>query len=96
MTSILINTKPTEFSNLGEQEAEAREALNNTYSSLSDATMFALTNAEQALGKTRMTFIEGEPEMKYEIVNSTNSFRLSIRSAVSLNRLIRSINCSNM
>jgi hypothetical protein len=66
MTSILINTKPTEFSNLGEQEAEAREALNNTYSSLSDATMFTLTNAEQALGKTRMTFIEGEPEMKYE------------------------------
>ena len=66
MTSILVNTKPTEFSNLGEQEAEAREALNNTYSSLADATMFTLTNAEQALGKTRMTFIEGEPEMKYE------------------------------
>ena len=28
--------------------------------------MFTLTNAEMALGKTRMTFVEGEKEMKYE------------------------------
>lgn len=66
MTSILVNTKPTEFSSLGDQEAEAREALKNTFSSLADATMFTLTNAEMALGKTRMTFVEGEKEMKYE------------------------------
>lgn len=66
MTSILVNTKPTEFSKLGDQEAEAREALKNTFSSLADATMFSLTNAEMALGKTRMTFVEGENEMKYE------------------------------
>ena len=66
MTSILVNTKPTEFSSLGDQEAEAREALKNTFSSLTDATMFTLTNAEMALGKTRMTFVEGEKEMKYE------------------------------
>lgn len=66
MTSILVNTKPTEFANLGDQEAEAREALKNTFSSLADATMFTLTNAEMALGKTRMTFVEGEKEMKYE------------------------------
>lgn len=66
MTSILANTKPTEFAKLGDQEAEAREALKNTFSSLADATMFSLTNAEMALGKTRMTFVEGEKEMKYE------------------------------
>ena len=66
MTSILVNTRPTEFATLGDREAEAREALKNTYSSLADATMFSLTNAEQALGKTRMTFVEGENEMKYE------------------------------
>lgn len=66
MTSVLVNTKPTEFAKLGDQEAEAREALKNTFSSLADATMFSLTDAEKALGKTRMTFVEGEKEMKYE------------------------------
>ena len=66
LTSILVNTKPTEFASLGDQEAEAREALKNSFSSLEDATMFTLTNAEMALGKTRMTFVEGEKEMKYE------------------------------
>ena len=66
ITNILVNTKPMEFANLGAQEAEAREALKNTYSSLTDASMFTLTNAEQALGKTRLTFVEGEPEAIYE------------------------------
>lgn len=66
LTSILVNTKPTEFASLGDQEAEAREALKNSFSSLEDATMFTLTNAEMALGKTRMTFVEGEKEVKYE------------------------------
>ena len=66
LTSILVNTKPTEFASLGDQEAEAREALKNSFSSLEDATMFTLTNAEMALGKTHMTFVEGEKEMKYE------------------------------
>ena len=66
LTNILVNTKPTEFASLGDQEAEAREALKNSFSSLEDATMFTLTNAEMALGKTRMTFVEGEKEMKYE------------------------------
>lgn len=66
MTTILVNTKPTEFASLGDRETEAREALGNTYSALADASVFTLTNAEQALNKTRMTFVEGEPEMKYE------------------------------
>ena len=66
MTSVLVNTKPMKFADLGAQEAEAREALNNTYSGLGDTPMFSLTSAENTLGKTRMTFVEGEPEMKYE------------------------------
>lgn len=66
MTNVLVNTKPINFADLGDQEAEAREALKNTFSALADAPMFSVTSAEKVLGKTRLTFVEGVPEMKYE------------------------------
>ena len=66
MTTILVNTKPTEFASLGDRETEAREALKNTFSSLENTNMFSLTSAKNALDKTRMTYVEGETEMKYE------------------------------
>ena len=65
MTTVLVNTKPQSFAELGAQEAEAREALKNTFSALAEAPMFTLTSAKNALDKTRMTFVEGEG-MKYE------------------------------
>ena len=51
---------------MGAQEAEAHDALKNTFSALADAPMFTLTSAKEALDKTRMTFVEGEKEMRYE------------------------------
>ena len=66
MTTVLVNTKPTEFASLGAQEAEARDALKNTFSALADAPVFTLTSAKEALDKMRMTFVEGEEKMRYE------------------------------
>lgn len=66
MSSIITNTQTVSFASLGDKEAEAREALKNTYSSLADATGFTLTTANNALDKTRMTFVEGVDVMTYE------------------------------
>lgn len=66
MNTLLGSVKPITFDNLGEQQEEAREALKNTYSGLAETQQFALVNADKALNKTRLTFTEGEKEMKYE------------------------------
>jgi hypothetical protein len=66
MTNVLVNTKPKNIADLGEYQAEAREALKNTFSELADAPMFSLTTAEKALNNMRMTYVEGESAMKYE------------------------------
>ena len=65
LQTVLGSTQPLEFSTLGDDEQEAREAMNNTFSNF-QSDMFILTDASQALNGTRMTFVEGEPEMKYE------------------------------
>ncbi len=66
MNSVLSNAETIEFANMGDQEAEAREALKNTFSKSADAEEFILVNAQAALGGIRMTFTEGEKKMNYE------------------------------
>ena len=66
MNSVLGSIQPIDFNQLGDQQEEAREALKNTFSNLAEVQQFALVNADKAFNKTRLTFIEGEKEMKYE------------------------------
>ena len=63
--SVLTGSVPQTFSTLGDKEAEAREALKNTYTDF-QAEQFILTDAYKVLNGVSMTFTEGEKEMKYE------------------------------
>jgi hypothetical protein len=63
--SVLTGSLPQTFSTLGDKEAEAREALKNTFSDF-QAEQFILTDANKVLSGVSMTFTEGEKEMKYE------------------------------
>ena len=63
--SVLTGSVPQSFSTLGDKEAEAREAMKNTFSDF-QAEQFILTDANKVLSGVCMTFTEGEKEMKYE------------------------------
>ena len=66
MADILPNSELVKFAELGDRESEARTALKNTFNNTPDSPEFLLVDAQKALSGLRITFTEGDKNMKYE------------------------------